>query len=508
MGGSVMSLIEGIGAVGRGLSKEVPNLLAAARDQRNENERQRAIQSPENQYKQAVSAQALEDLKKGQEKFAIADIEKMHPLAPAMIENAKAKMEIMPGQTHVELREIKLGMKAKLLDDQFMETALKGLMSQKTNEVKNAETSLGVEQEKLKKLQEDPLGNKVKIEETQKKIQNYTQVLGQSKQQESGLDAQLDKIYLRKAQKDRDKLKGGDALAWDAVLEKNKADGKVGKNAIPTAQQVEQHKQGNKYQEQTTSTKEFLLKRPEWKGKEGTTEFGKAYETYTIEEDKLKAKSMQGRYPALTQAQGMPPGYMVDRANGGIVDPDRKTVSGEDAKKIALNYQGNKKEVLTAKSPTFVRMARNAEILIEGVKDQKTGKMTEPELDKLVRLRNQVDDGLLGKLNSDIRAFNSWDQYVKYQVSDPKMAQLKSAVIANAERIGNMYSGGGTVTSDKKIELAKELLDQKLGKPGFKALIDMHKDSMRSTMLKYKETGQEENIAFPKTGTSSNPFDN
>ena len=146
-------------------------------------------------------------------------------------------------------------------------------------------------------------------------------------------------------------------------------------------------------------------------------------------------------------------------------------------------------------------MVANGEILAKGVTDPKTGKKGEAELDKIVRLRNEIPDGTFGKISSDLRAFNKWDQFIAYQVSDPAMAKFKSSVIANAERLGAIYSGGGTVTSDNKMKIAIDLMDGALSKQAFRPLVESHKESIENTIAEYGKGatfgGQEKKSAPP-----------
>jgi len=146
-----------------------------------------------------------------------------------------------------------------------------------------------------------------------------------------------------------------------------------------------------------------------------------------------------------------------------------------------------KKSVLTANSPTFRRLVNNAEILAVGVKDPYTGKMRESEFDQIIKLRNDIDDKLFSKINSDLQAFNRWDQWLSYKTSDPKMARLLSKVMAATDTLGSIYAGGGTVTSDFKMKFARDMFETALSKEAFKEKILTHKESVLDRAYKFSE---------------------
>jgi hypothetical protein len=152
----------------------------------------------------------------------------------------------------------------------------------------------------------------------------------------------------------------------------------------------------------------------------------------------------------------------------------------------ALEYEARKKTIDAVNNPTFLRMRTNANILANPPIDPKTGKPTgESELDKIVALRNDIQPGIFGSISPELRKFNDWDQFIKYQISDPAMAKFKGTLIANIERLGSVYQGGGTATSDYKMKLAQEFLDPTLDKPAFKDLVESHKESVLRTLSDY-----------------------
>ena len=152
----------------------------------------------------------------------------------------------------------------------------------------------------------------------------------------------------------------------------------------------------------------------------------------------------------------------------------------------ALEYEARKKTIDAVNNPTFLRMRTNANILANPSVDPKTGKPTgESELDKIVNMRNEIKPGVFGSMAPELRKFNDWDQFIKYQVSEPAMAKFKGILIANVERLGSVYQGGGTATSDYKMKLAQEFLDPTLDKPAFKDLIEAHKESIVRTLGDY-----------------------
>lgn len=237
---------------------------------------------------------------------------------------------------------------------------------------------------------------------------------------------------------------------------------------------------------------------PDMAGKIGTPGYAAAFLSYKNSAAETRTKAF-GKVPTNV------PGIFFDRPTGTYVtteaDGNQRVLSTDEVKALKLAYTGEAKSVQTANSTTFQRIVKNAEILTEGVKDPKTGEMRESELDKVVRLRNEVDDGTFGKMYNKFRTFNKWDQYLGYQFGDEKQAKLKSAIIANVERLGAVYAGGGTVTSDKKMELAAQLMDAALAKPAFSALIGMHKDSIRSTAAKF---GAVEPVGMGATAPKAN----
>jgi hypothetical protein len=193
-----------------------------------------------------------------------------------------------------------------------------------------------------------------------------------------------------------------------------------------------------------------------------------------------------GKYPPEFNRLFRIPGAQMEII-GYVSDKSKlDDITGEDRAETEINWKTLEKASQTANNPTFQRMIKAGKILIEGSTDPRTGQKNEAELDKIIRLRNDIPDAYFGQVSNNLRMFNSWDQFVNYQISDPKMAELKGTVVANAERLGAIYSGGGTVTSDQKIKIALDLLDVKLGKKGFSQLVNSHKDSIRNTIGEYQ----------------------
>jgi hypothetical protein len=193
-----------------------------------------------------------------------------------------------------------------------------------------------------------------------------------------------------------------------------------------------------------------------------------------------------GKYPPEFNRLFRVPGAQLEIIKYVNDQLELKKATGANRAETEINWKTLEKASQTANNPTFQRMIKAGKILVDGSTDPNTGKKNEAELDKIVRLRNEIPDGVFGAVSDKLRTFNSWDQFINYQISDPKMAELKGTVIANAERLGAIYSGGGTVTSDQKIKLAIELLDVKLGKQGFSRLVNSHKDSIRNTIGEYQ----------------------
>ncbi len=193
------------------------------------------------------------------------------------------------------------------------------------------------------------------------------------------------------------------------------------------------------------------------------------------------------RYPSFMPAgTNLPPGYTFNRKTGGYDWKGEGTAPGMSPQ-ASLDWLAMKKSALTINGPTFKRLIDNAEILAVGVKDPKTGIMGKPELDQVADLRDQVDDKLFAKINSDVQAFNRWSQWISYQVSDPKVARLKSKIMANVDTLASVYSGGGTVTSDFKMKFAQDLFEAGLSKEAFRAKLDTHKESVIDRARKYAE---------------------
>ena len=155
----------------------------------------------------------------------------------------------------------------------------------------------------------------------------------------------------------------------------------------------------------------------------------------------------------------------------------------------AIEYEARLHALNAANNPTFVRMRTNANILANPPIDKKTGKPTgQSELDKIVAARNAIEPGIFGTISQSLRSFNSWDQFLAYQVSNPVMAKFKALLIANIERLGSVYQGGGTVTSDFKMQLAREFLDPALSKPAFSELVETHRESISRTLADYSNS--------------------
>jgi hypothetical protein len=197
------------------------------------------------------------------------------------------------------------------------------------------------------------------------------------------------------------------------------------------------------------------------------------------------------RIPPFSPNANLPPDVMVNRKTGQLVQYDPETNAVKPYKpeggvnQAAINWQALKKSAQTINGPVFKRLIDNAEILAVGVKDPKTGVMSKPELDQVADLRDEIPDRLFSKINSDFQAFNRWDQFLAYKVSDPKMARLVSKVMANVDTLANIYSGGGTVTSDFKMKFAKDLFETALSKESFRAKMDTHKQSVIERARKY-----------------------
>jgi hypothetical protein len=223
---------------------------------------------------------------------------------------------------------------------------------------------------------------------------------------------------------------------------------------------------------------------PQYRGRVGTEDYAKAFLAYKNSASSARAEVF-GKIPTNI------PGIYFNRTDGTYNttndDGTKRTLSTDEVKQLKLQVAGEQKAVQTANSPTFQRMIKNAQLLTEPTIDPVTGKQGESEIDKLIRLRNDLPDSTFSSMNNKFRAFNSWDQFFAYQFSNEKMAKLKSAIIANVERLGAVYAGGGTVTSDKKMELAASLLDAALAKPAFAALLNMHKESIRNTAARYSQ---------------------
>lgn len=152
-----------------------------------------------------------------------------------------------------------------------------------------------------------------------------------------------------------------------------------------------------------------------------------------------------------------------------------------------LEYEARKKAIDAVNSPQFVRMRTNANMLANPPSaDPKTGQpVGKSELDKIVEARDKIQPGIMASIAPSLRKINDWDQFVDYQVSDPAMAELKGLLVANMERLGNIYSGGGTVTSDYKMRLAGDFLDPTLDKPAFAKLVETHRQSILRTFDDY-----------------------
>lgn len=166
---------------------------------------------------------------------------------------------------------------------------------------------------------------------------------------------------------------------------------------------------------------------------------------------------------------------------------EKTPLSTKEVQDANIDFNAIKKNVMTYNGPTFVRLVNNAEILAKGTRNPYTGKMGKPELDQLVELRNQIDDGVFASISNKVKKFNDWDQFLKYQVSDPKMAAFKSKLMANVDTLANIYAGGGTVTSDFKMRFAQDLFDAGLSKGAFKVKMDTHKESVLDRAYKFSQ---------------------
>ena len=179
--------------------------------------------------------------------------------------------------------------------------------------------------------------------------------------------------------------------------------------------------------------------------------------------------------------EGKPIGY--SRRTGDIATGN----APENTEKNMVNWIGLKKAALTSNSPVFKRLVNNSEILAVGVKDPTTGKMRPAELDQIIKMRDNLDDKTFAKISSDVVAFNKLDQWLNYQTSNPKQAALVSKVMAASDTLGSVYAGGGTVTSDFKMQFAKEMFETGLSKTAFRAKLNAHKQSILDRMYKFNE---------------------
>jgi len=215
-----------------------------------------------------------------------------------------------------------------------------------------------------------------------------------------------------------------------------------------------------------------------------------------IDRGKLKTAFVvagETKIPPYTSNANLPPGVMINRKTGQLVEYDPETNSvhpykpGVGISKASLDWQAMKKSAQTINGPAFKRIIDNAEILTVGVKNPQTGEMSKPELDQVAELRDKIPDRWLSKINKDFQGFNKIDQMIAYKVSDPNVARFISKVMANTDTLANVYAGGGTVTSDEKMKFAKELFEAALSKEAFRAKMDVHKESVLDRARKYSE---------------------
>jgi hypothetical protein len=197
----------------------------------------------------------------------------------------------------------------------------------------------------------------------------------------------------------------------------------------------------------------------------------------------------ENRYLPYVAAPNMPPGWDINRKTGKW---EFKGTPGGESKEtlqgMAESWIAIKKSIQVANDSKARNMQASGSALFEGTKDN-TGRVVIPAtFDRLVQLRDELPEGVLGTVSDKLKAFNTFDQFVKWQTSDPKMAELKSTIIAAAERMGNIYSGGGSVTSDQKMKLAQELIDPRLGKDAFRALIQGHTKDLMNIVNTYGKT--------------------
>lgn len=468
---------EAISGIAGGLNASMGNLMGYAREQR-------AINAPENQYRQAVSAEALKQMQEDQQKIPREQLTKTNPYAGQMIDAAKNAGLIVGDEQEFTRGKIKETQAYFNKNPKVMLQILNQSHQESVKQIGDIDVAISKEQEKLKPLMDNPVGNADKIKGIQEKIAGFENQKAPLMKQRMDSSNATDYYKMIDSAQTVEQLpptlkpygmkllEQGQQVTMDKVIEMHNADkANTAKNKQPYVDP-----QGNIVLVDTSSPDAQKL----------------------IDEKKLKPhteKIAEMRATTFGSTATNTPGVFYDRVNKKYFTNEpaadgsiqKRELTSAEVQQMNLAYSRDKKLINTANSPNFKRIVNNGEILVDGVKDPRTGKMSEPELDKIVRLRNEVDDGAFGTLSNKVRQFNSWDQFVKYQVSDPKMAALKSAVIANAERLGAMYSGGGTVTSDKKLQLAQELLDYKLSREAFKSLVDMHKDSIINTVNKYKE---------------------
>lgn len=181
----------------------------------------------------------------------------------------------------------------------------------------------------------------------------------------------------------------------------------------------------------------------------------------------------------------MPPGYIFNRPSGKYVWKGNGPEPGGTYEQQSADWQAVKRATLTSNSPTIKRLSAAGTALFEGTKDKSGKTVIEPTLIKLVRLRNEMPDTFFSAWSNQVKLFNTWDQLIAWNVSDPKFAELKSTAIAAAERMGMIYQGGVGATSDVKLKLAMSLLDPSLGKEAFAAVAEGHGRDLMNTVNSY-----------------------
>jgi hypothetical protein len=466
------------GGIAAGLGDGYRNLL-----QDNNTEEQTRALRLSNDATQALQPGAIENMKAAQMRekaldtpHPLNDIIGAHPMLRDMYDDYSQKMGWPKNKDSITPREMQAGQQHYKDNPDEMLKVTTGFKGKLTPQITEIDAAMKSYQEELKDLTMDAgdsVRNKSKIDKVNEKLQELQkqkEPLAKSWTEATTEITRLeDQMMFTKIGKMTDtQLASLDAITKDPKVKK------IVSKIIDTKKESSEQRQ-------------FESEKGWSHDQAGTPAYQTAMTKYRDE----KALSASGRYTKFVP--DMPPGYTA--RGGKVYSPDGKEVTSPSAlKRISMDWLGIKKQLATVNGPAFQRLTRNGAILLEGARDPQTGKHTESELDKIIRLRNAVPDGAFGQFANNVRAFNSWDQFVAYQTSDPRVTALKSSVIANAERLGSMYAGGGTVTSDKKLQLAQDLLDYKLGRPGFKSLVDMHKDSIRSTTLKFSEINPEGNL--------------